>query len=143
MFLFPLSHTQQGAEGGEVIEAADPPEDVEKRVKELVRLNGIRALCRLLSLKGLSFLAQEQVLTALVQIATVPEVRGRLIQEGGYNACLSLAKEGASSMEATRIKALHALAKVILNICKVILFFLSAIRKLITSESNAFIPSPS
>lgn len=113
-FSTPL-HTQQGAEGGEAIEAADPPEDVEKRVKELVRLNGIRALCHLLSLKGPSPLAQEQVATALVQIATVTEVRGRLIQEGGYNACLSMAKEGASLMEATRIKALHALAKVILK----------------------------
>ncbi len=115
------AHVQQT--GGEVdaIEAADPPEDVESRVKELVRLNSIRALCRLLSFKGLSPLAQEQAATALVQIATVPEVRGRLIQEGGYNACLSIAKEGANSMETIRIKSLHALAKV--NSLKAISFW--------------------
>jgi len=98
------------------MEAADPPEDVEARAKELVHLHGIRALCRLLSLQSLCPLAQEQVVTALVQIATVPEVRGRLIQEGGYNSCLSMAKEGVLSIEPTRIKALHALAKVIYHI---------------------------
>ncbi|GAB5030464.1 unc-45 family protein [Nannochloropsis oceanica] len=108
-----IQEMQQLQEGSEVdiIEAADPPEDVESRVKELVRLNAIRALSRLLSFKGLSPLAQEQAVTALVQIATVPEVRGRLILEGGYNACLSIAKKGAKSMETTRIKSLHALAK--------------------------------
>lgn len=117
------AHVQQEGSEVDIIEAADPPEDVESRVKELVRLNAISALSRLLSFQGLSPLAQEQAVTALVQIATVPEVRGRLILEGGYNACLSIAKKGAKSMETTRIKSLHALAKV--NYLKVVSFRVS------------------
>lgn len=104
------------------MEAADPPEEVDDRLKELVRLNGIPALCRLVSLKGISPLAREQIATALVQVATVPQIRGRLIQEGGYNACLTMAKEGATT-EATRSKALHAVAKV-WKLCTAILSFL-------------------
>lgn len=100
--------------GGGEMDPSDPPENVEGRVKELIRLKGIGALCRLAAMKGVGALSQEQVATAFVQIATIDELRGCLIQEGGYNACLEMAKEG--SAELVRVKALHALAKVFIYI---------------------------
>lgn len=44
------------------------------------------------------------------QIAVVEDLRGPMIQQGGYAACLELAGEGHG--DKTRAKATHAAAKV-------------------------------
>jgi hypothetical protein len=109
-----IQQVQQSQQPGAVDEA-DPPERVQGRIKEVVRLDGIRALAQLVGLVGVGAPTQEQVAIALAQIASLPECRGLMVQQGGYNACLALGREGAGLPDGVRARALHALAKVLVT----------------------------
>ncbi len=130
----PPSESQQDDGGAAAAPAgggrdeADPPERVQGRIKEVVRLDGVRALARLAGLPGVGAKTREQAAMALAQVATLPECRGLMVQQGAYNACLDLGKGGGGGggggggsggggaiPEAVRARALHAVAKVLVT----------------------------
>lgn len=114
-----LQQPGPGADGGGAPAAtqdeADPPERVQGRIKELVKADGVRALAQLARLPGAGARTQEQVGMALAAVATLEECRGLMVQQGAYNACLELGKEGRGLPDEVRGRALHAVAKVLVT----------------------------
>lgn len=106
-----------GAAGPPAVEEADGPERVEGRIDKVVELDGVRALAQLAGRPNVGALTEEQAAMAFARIATLPKHRGLMIQQGAYNACLDLGKDGGGSgrPEGVRARALHALAKMLVT----------------------------
>ena len=72
---------------GEAEEDTDNSERCGWRIRMIVQADGIRALVRLT--EGASEKTKEQIALALRQLSVEPAVRGSLVQQGGFKACIN------------------------------------------------------
>lgn len=88
---------------GETEEDKDDHDRCVVRIRRIVQADGVRALVKLS--EGASEATKEQIALGLRQIAIEPSVRGSIIQQGGYRACIEMAMSPASSTKCTRDSA--------------------------------------
>lgn len=96
----------------ETEEDEDTAEKVGWRIQKVAQHDGIRALARLCD--GASPSTREQVALAFRQIAVELAVRGSMVQQGAFRACIDLAQDTSSTAKCLR-EAAWCLGKVLVT----------------------------